>query len=121
MSFKETMRTKLKNQNGETIGETLVALLIASLALVMLASMIQTTVNVVKKSETIMTTYYDAESKMETAPSASATISITDTEGTLSVSESIKYSANTTFAKPVVAYSYDGTGQNGSSSEGTGG
>lgn len=120
MSLKE-LQKKLKNQSGETIGETLVALLIASLALVMLASMIQTTVNVVKKSETMMTQYYEAESEMETASSGSATISITDAEGSLSVSESIKYAENSTFPKPVVTYSYEGTGQNGSSSDGTGG
>ena len=56
--MKRRIRKKLKSQAGESIGEVLIALLISSLALVMLASMISATNNMVKNSDTAMKDYY---------------------------------------------------------------
>ena len=64
--FKKKLRRRVKNQAGETIAEVLIALLISSLALVMLASMISATQSMVSKSKTKMDEYYAANNKLET-------------------------------------------------------
>lgn len=56
---------KVRVRSGETISETLVALLISSLALVMLASMINSTVNLVSTSKKKMNEYYEACAELE--------------------------------------------------------
>ena len=56
---------KLKNKGGESISEVLVALLISSLALVMLASMIGTTTRLVTRSKDTMREYYQAANILE--------------------------------------------------------
>ena len=60
------VKKKLKSYRGETIAEVLIALLISSIALVMLASMISATVNLVTKSKEKMKDYYKANSVLET-------------------------------------------------------
>lgn len=109
MKTVKRVQKKLHSQSGETIGETLVALLISSLALVMLASMITSTVNLVTKSETTMETYYDANAALEnlTAGVGPIDITITGTSG-YSFSEPVRYAGNKTFNKAVVAYNYAG-------------
>lgn len=57
---KKSMFRKLKSQKGETISETLVALLISALALTMLAGAITASANLVEKSRTKMGSYYAA-------------------------------------------------------------
>ena len=49
---------KLKNRAGESIGETLVALLISSLALLMLAGAITSASRIITDSNRAMQTYY---------------------------------------------------------------
>ena len=49
---------KLKNKSGETIAEVLVALLVSSLGLVILASMINASTNIIAKSRSLMEEYY---------------------------------------------------------------
>jgi len=49
---------KIKNNYGETIGETLVALLVSSLALVMLAGAIATTSGIITRSSDRIKEYY---------------------------------------------------------------
>ena len=61
---------KLNRQSGETLTETLVALLIAALALVMLAGMISSTTRIVTRSRTTMNSYY-AENNMVAEQGAS--------------------------------------------------
>ena len=51
-------RGKLRKNAGETIAEALIALLIASIAIVMLANMIATSTNMVHKSEQAFDSYY---------------------------------------------------------------
>jgi len=56
---------KVKSRAGETIAEVLVALLISSVALVMLASMIASTTNMVTRSKDRMDDYYNANEELE--------------------------------------------------------
>jgi len=57
---------KLKSRRGETIAEVLVSLLISAVALVMLASMITVSTNMISKNETRMDTYYRANNELTT-------------------------------------------------------
>lgn len=59
-TMKRKIILKLRSSNGESLTETLVALLIAAIALVMLASMISSTTRIVTQSKTKMTEYYKA-------------------------------------------------------------
>ena len=117
---------KLKNSRGETITETLVALLIASIALVMLASMISSTSSIVTTSTKAMQEYYNANNRMlshgtaatvgegtgsgsaegNTMGSAQITFSITGTESTLTLGpKNITLYENNRFEKtPVISY-----------------
>ena len=67
---------------GETISETLVALLIASLALLMLAGAVTTATRVVTQSNDKMTDYYNKNSALadHTALQGNVSISIKDEE-----------------------------------------
>ena len=56
-------KTRLRNQIGETIGETLVALLISSLALMMLAGAISTAANIITRNKDSMNTYYETDQR----------------------------------------------------------
>ena len=68
--MKKLVWKKLKEPSGETLTETLVALLIAALALVMLAGMISSTTRIVTQSKTTMNSYY-AENNMVAEQGAS--------------------------------------------------
>ena len=54
----KSIKTKLRNNSGESIGETLVALLISALALLMLAGAISSASKIVTQNKTSMNTYY---------------------------------------------------------------
>lgn len=56
------LKRKLQSHRGETMVETLVSVLISALALLLLATAIGTSVNIVKTSRTNMTNYYKNES-----------------------------------------------------------
>lgn len=72
---------KLRSRIGESIGETLVSLLISALALTMLAGAITAATRVITQSKTKMSEYYAGDSAMA-AHSGGATISVTLTAGT---------------------------------------
>ena len=55
---------KLRSRGGETIAEALIALLIASLAITMLAGMIAISASMIHKSEKAFTAYYNANNKL---------------------------------------------------------
>ena len=93
--------TKLKNNAGETIGETLVALLISSLSLVMLAGAISASVRVVTKSKEKMNNYYTANNNVEEKLDAGKEITIQLGDNTLTVKSYINGEYND---KPVVSY-----------------
>lgn len=101
---------KLKSRSGESIAETLLAVLVAALALTMLAGMITAAVSMVKKSEEKMDDYYRESWKLEQIEEAgddadTLNLSITGTDG-ITISGIKVYSAkNETFQKtPVTAY-----------------
>lgn len=62
--MKKRIRKKLHSSSGESIAETLIALLISSLALVMLASMISSTSNMLSQSKIAMNKYYTEINKL---------------------------------------------------------
>ena len=100
---------KLKNQAGETIAEVLVALLISSIALVMLASMISSTANMVTSSKSKMEAYYKANERLEKQnekADVSFSIQISDKEDTaISVqAANIPGFKNEVLGKTVYAY-----------------
>ena len=68
---------KLRNRAGETLTETLVALLIASLALVMLASMISSTTRIVTQSKTRLETYYKNNNQVAAQSGGSTPVTMT--------------------------------------------
>ncbi len=115
---------KLVNHKGETIAETLVALLISALALIMLAGSISTAKTIISSSQKRYTEYYTNDSKMiEEASAAStsattlATVTVTvkeskdDTTAKLSLSPySVAYYGNDTLKTyPTVIYEYVGS------------
>ena len=56
---------KLNSTSGESIAETLVAVLIAAIALLMLAGTINTASNLITKSKNTLDEYYHSNNKVE--------------------------------------------------------
>ena len=106
------LRKKLKSRSGETLTETLVALLIAALALTMLAGAIAASSNVINKSRERLDQYYtENETSSGVVRRESGTVvenGMTITaEGISSQSYNIAYNRNNIFGNmPVVAYQY---------------
>ena len=107
------IRRKLRSRVGESIAETLVALLIAALALTMLAGAVSASSNIVTKSRTTLNNYYNAMDstvvKMADGGKTGKQIELVESEsgwinGPIE-SGSIVYYVNETFARsPVIAY-----------------
>ena len=100
------IKRKLSGRAGETIGEVLVALLISTLALMILAGMISATARIVRTSEEKMGEYYTANAALETivAPNASSDV-VTVTVGETGIQMPVVYAVNDTFdSVKVVAY-----------------
>lgn len=103
---------KLRSNAGESIAETLIALLISALALVMLAGAISATANMITKSDKQMGKYYTGDDNLvqQTTPGGEAlTVTITGDKGTIKTKEEhtnkVRWYKNDAFAnKPVVAY-----------------
>ncbi len=100
---------KLKSRKGESIGETLIALLISALALVMLAGAISATARMITVSDKQMGKYYDGDNKLVAQTDNDGVLSVTIAgEETADVNElhnNVKYYNNDAFVnKPVVAY-----------------
>ncbi|MBQ7692603.1 MAG: hypothetical protein IJT29_03230 [Oscillospiraceae bacterium] len=108
---------KLRGRAGESISETLVALLVAALALVMLAGAVSSGSNVINRSRQKLRTYYDINEKITKRISTadthyatgSAPLSIKSSEpmddSLKKQSIIVQYYKNDEFADaPVVAY-----------------
>ena len=100
---------KLKSRAGESIAETLVALLISALALVMLAGAISSTANMITTSDKKMGEYYDLDDKLVRRTEGDGTLNVTITlpgvGASPEVHSNVNYYKNDAFAsKPVVAY-----------------
>ena len=103
----EKIKKKLNSQTGESIGETLVALLIAALALVMLAGAMTTASGIVTKSRDKLggeNGYYSKiENLVKMESGTRGTVNITGTG--LGQEVNIVYVENKAFSRtPVIAY-----------------
>ena len=58
-------KKKLRSRAGETLAETLVALLVSSIGLMMLASMINSSARLITKSRSVLSDYYAEINKLE--------------------------------------------------------
>ncbi len=72
------MRKKLHNKRGDSLAEVLIALLISSLALVMLASMITSSANMITKSKAKLRDYYEETAALNTLNAPAAVSGIKD-------------------------------------------
>lgn len=103
----EKIKNKLNSQAGESIAETLVSLLIAALALVMLAGAMTTASGVVNKSREKLggeTGYYSKTESLVKMESETQGIVKISGSG-LNQSVDIVYGVNDAFSKtPVIAY-----------------
>ena len=99
---------KLRSRLGETIAETLFALLISTLALMVLAGMVSSTGNLVRSGKEKMDDYYRENAAMEAFSSPdSTTISISNADGSVSISVPVQYAKNENFTRnsdAVIAY-----------------
>lgn len=104
---------KLKSRSGETIAETLVALLIAALALVMLAGAIQAGTHIIDRSRDTFSDYYAQNEhlvKMDASGSGTDTARVTATSRFDGYTDSETFNltvttiTNDTLKVPVVEY-----------------
>ncbi|MBR1560668.1 MAG: hypothetical protein IJ646_10560 [Clostridia bacterium] len=112
---------KLRSRAGESIGETLVSLLISALALMMLAGAISAAMRVVTTSNDKMTTYYQGDNTLANPSVDSGKImEIKLTDGTItSTYTEVPYYMNSAFSnKTAVTYVVSGEGAAEGSGEG---
>lgn len=106
---------KLKSQVGESIAEVLIALLISSLALVMLASMISSTTSMVSRGKSAMKEYYACNEDLEkltktkekTTETEGVSITIKPADSGTSIKQiekTVTVYGNECLGKPVYAY-----------------
>ncbi len=113
--WKKKMKKKLHNRRGDSIAEVLVALLISSLALVMLASMITSSARMITASKAKLNEYYretEALCTYQQTNGASSHITITSPD-TITVictdSSGNTYTKNYTDAKSCVNTEFSNT------------
>ena len=113
--MKDRVLKIMHSQAGESIAETLIALLVASLALVMLAGAISSGAAAVQKGRDKLKNYYDNTEYIVNHAGGDGTdkvgndtteITITDNTGLVTIPKiSVSYYYNKTFAKtPVITY-----------------
>ena len=96
---------KLRSRAGESIGETLIALLISSLALLMLAGAISTTTRIVTHSNETMDAYYAADRGLAARDTGEASLTVTLNDGENTWSYNVNAYENATFStRRVIAY-----------------
>ena len=80
------VKQKLKSDAGESLGEVLIALLIAALALTMLASVISTSARMISQSKEKLEDYYAANEELNTRTrDSSKNLTTTGTEKEVTV------------------------------------
>lgn len=105
------IKGKLSSHAGESIAETLFALLISSLALIMLAGAVSSAMRVVTGSKEKIDVYYRANNVLADRSDAPETLTV-DIIGLLPSGEeiSVNYWENDTLSGvPVIAYSRSGS------------
>ena len=101
------MLRKLKSKAGETIGETLVALLIASFALLMLAGAISTSTGIITRSSDKIDNYFEKanSSLVEMKDAASGNVVIKEKTGSVRMNVPVTYGTNDDLGdKPVISF-----------------
>ena len=100
---------KLKSKTGETIAEVLIALLISSLALVMLAGMISATQSTIAKSKNKLEEYYQKNEELETytGQSKRETIKISGTAAGVTITVEVDEYLNSEFGDSRSVYAYN--------------
>ena len=73
----EKIARKLRGKTGESIGETLIALLISSLALLMLAGAVSSAGTIVQKSKTVFNDYYTKNNAVADQTTPEGTLNVT--------------------------------------------
>ena len=88
------IKSKLNNRSGETLAETLIAVLISALALVLLLSMITASSRLIQNGEAKIQEMYDGSKKIEQAEitPSDATVKINDNalDGLREISVNVK-------------------------------
>ena len=102
---------KIKSNSGESIAETLVAVLIAAVGLLMLAGTINAASNLITKSQNTLNRYYEANNKVESRDSsvkvkvsAVASFSVIKDQSLAIDPEDVTLYENDTLSKHVIAY-----------------
>lgn len=99
------IKSKLNNRSGETLAETLIAVLISALALVLLLSMITASSRLIQNGEAKMQEMYDGSEKIEQAEitPSDATVKINDNAldglGEISVNVKLYKDADSSLSK----------------------
>jgi hypothetical protein len=106
---KNCMMRKLRSRAGESIAETLVAVLISALALTMLAGAISAATNAVTKSKTHLDQYYNSQNDdvvTMTNGTAGKKVTIKDSDNKVIAEKNIVYYTNskTTGDRTVISY-----------------
>ena len=108
--FKNRVNNKIRSNSGESLTETLVALLIAALAVAMLAGAVAAASHMVLSTRDKLDKYYDANDKIVQMSNGGtdAIVKIVDKSGETSstvAKSDVLYYRNDVFEKnPVVAY-----------------
>ena len=114
----ERVINKIRNCSGETIGETLVALLIGSLALTMLAGAVSSGARIIIRSREKMTEYYSDNNNITKEDASVATgeltVSLKENSDTVYLKENqsdvtvLSYTNDTFEKNHVISYSIPG-------------
>lgn len=101
---------KLRSRAGETLTETLVALLISALALLMLAGAVTSATRVITRSKDKMTQYYAADAALANRTGTGNTLTVLLSDGSLNLEGiQVAYYENDAFpSRPVIAYAETG-------------
>lgn len=103
-------KKKLRSRAGETLAETLAALLIATIGLTMLASMITSSARLITKSRSVLSDYYTQNNELEkregTADRFEIVVQYPETDISPETVEVSYYENNKVGASPVIAYKY---------------
>ena len=107
------LRDKLRSGAGESLIETLVSMLVASAALLMLGGAITSATRMVTKSRDTLGAYYANESFLARMPDATPdpdSLRLTATDGKITVNNQkydVTFYVNSVFAQtPVISYDY---------------
>jgi hypothetical protein len=104
----DKLKKKLNSRSGESLTETLVALLISALALVMLAGAITASMRVITRSREKLDEYYNANESVVAGGTQPGKVSIS-VAGIQSKDYDVYFSTNDEFSNtPVISYKYTG-------------